>query len=340
MKALFIGGTGTISAEISKLCVSRGWDLTLLNRGNTLERVPEGARVIRGDIHEEEAVRALLKDETFDVVADFIAFTEGDAARDIRLFSGRTRQYFFISSASAYQKPPASPFITESTPMHNPFWLYSRNKIACERLLTKAYNTTGFPVTVIRPSHTYCERSLPVALHGPKGSWQVVDRILKGKRVIVPGDGTSLWTLTHSRDFAVAFAGLMGNIHAIGETYQITSDESLTWDQIHRCIADAAGCEFRPAHIPTDTLNILWPDTVGGLTGDKSNSVIFDNAKIRRAVPEFRAATRFDQGAREGFAYIMSHPECRIPDPAFDAWCDRVLDAWDRAVAGLPRFEA
>ncbi len=338
MKALFIGGTGTISTEISRLCVRKGWDLTLLNRGRTLDRVPEGAHLIQGDISREEEMRRLLEGQHFDVVADFIVFTPEQVRRDIRLFEGKTDQYFFISSASAYQKPLSSPWITEGTPLHNPYWEYSRNKAECERILREAYDLRGFPITLIRPSHTYCERSLPVAVHGPKGSFQVLERIRAGKRVIIPGDGTTLWTLTHSRDFAVAFEGLMGNIHAVGETYHITGDESLTWNQIHECIGNALGREVHAAHIPSETLGRLWPDMVGNLIGDKSNTVLFDNTKIKRAVPAFTTGTLFSRGAREGVDYIYSHPECQIPDPEFDSWCDRMLEAWDRAEATFPRF--
>lgn len=337
MKALFIGGTGTISTEISKLCLARGWDLTLLNRGQSSALVPEGAKVLKCDIHKDD-VAALLADAQYDVVADFIAFGTADVERDIRLFAGKTKQYFFISSASAYQKPLASPFITESTPLHNPYWEYSRNKIACERILMDAYNTAGFPVTIIRPSHTYCERSVPLFLHGDKGSFQILERMRQGKKVIIPGDGTTLWTLTHSRDFAVAFVGLMGNIHAIGETYQITSDESLTWNQVYQSVANALGVELNAVHIATDAITQLYPDQLGGLTGDKSNTVIFDNAKIKRAVPEFRATTRFDQGAREAVAYVYSHPECQVPDPEFDQWCDRIIEGYEQAIAALPTF--
>ena len=241
MKALFIGGTGTISAEISKRCIQQGWELTLLNRGNASARVPAGARVLCADIHDEAAVRAALGEETFDVVAEFIAFTPEDVERDIRLFSGRCGQYFFISSASAYQKPLSSPWITEGTPLHNPFWLYSRNKAKCEQILRDAYDERNFPVTIIRPSHTYCERGVPVALHGKNGSFQVLERMRQGKKIIIPGDGTTLWTFTHSRDFAVAFTGLMGNAHAVGEVFHITGDETMTWNQAYQCIANAMG---------------------------------------------------------------------------------------------------
>jgi len=190
----------------------------------------------------------------------------------------------------------------------------------------------------VRPSHTYGERSVPVALHGAKGSYQVLDRMKKGKKVIVPGDGTSLWTLTSSADFARAFLGLMGNVHAVGETYQITSDESLTWTQAHRIIASALGVEARLTHIPSDVLGALNPEWLGGLTGDKANSVVFDNAKIKRAVPDYVATARFDEGVRAALKYIEGHPECQALDPAFDAWCDRVIEAWEKATRALPRF--
>ena len=337
MKALFIGGTGTISSAVSSLALERGWELYLLNRGN--RQLPVGARQILADIRDEADVREKAGGMHFDVVADFIAFTPDQVERDFRLFSGLTGQYIFISSASAYQKPLSSPIITESTPVHNPFWQYSRDKIACEDLLTGLYRKEGFPVTIVRPSHTYGERSVPVALHGGKGSYQVLDRMKKGKKVIVPGDGTSLWTLTSSADFAKAFLGLMGNIHAIGQTYHITSDELLSWNQVHEIIASALGVEANLVHIPSDVLSTLNPDWVGGLTGDKANSVIFDNAKIKRAVPGFTATTRFDQGVREAIRYVESHPECQTLDPEFDGWCDRVIEAWERAVGTLPRFK-
>lgn len=338
MKALFIGGTGTISSEISALCAARGWELTLLNRGGAPQRVPQGARILRADARDEAAVRGALGDERFDVVADFIAFTPEHVERDVRLFEGRTAQYIFISSASAYQKPLASPVITEGTPLVNPFWQYSRDKAACEDVLMRAWRERGFPVTIVRPSHTYCERSIPVALHGANGSFQVIERIRTGKPVVVPGDGLTLWTLTHSRDFAAAFAGLMGNAHARGEAFHITGEESLTWNQIYREIGAALGREPKLVHIASETLALLRGEYGGALLGDKSNTVLFDNSKIRRAVPEFCARIRFDQGVREAAAYIYSHPECRRPDPVFDDWCDRLCESYERMTASLPRF--
>lgn len=339
MKALFIGGTGIISTAISARCVQMGWELYLLNRGNHQDRIPHGAVSLVADIAHEEEVMAQLQGLHFDVVADFIAFTPAQVERDIRLFSGIASQYIFISSASAYQKPLRSPWITESTPLNNPYWLYSRNKIACEDALMRAYRENGFPITVIRPSHTYGDTSVPLALHGNAGCFSVVERIRLGKKVIVPGDGLSLWTLTHNTDFARAFCGLMGNTHAIGETYQITGDESLTWNQIYHIIAGALNTKANLVHIAADALVACYPEWEGGLIGDKCNSVLFDNSKVKKAVPDFAATVRFDQGVRQTLAYLYAHPELQIPDPTFDAWTDQVIEQYEKAVTGLPKLK-
>ena len=333
MKALFIGGTGTISTAISKKLLAEGWDLYLLNRGNRNDVLPAGAHtLIVEDVNDEAAVAEVIKDFNFDVVCDFIAFVPAQLERDYRLFQNKTKQFMFISSASAYQKPLSDYKITESTPLANPYWEYSRNKIACEEYLMKMYRETGFPITIIRPSHTYDERSVPLGVHGDKGSWQVVKRMLEGKPVIVHGDGTSLWTMTHNSDFAKAFVGLMGNIHAIGEAYQITSDESLTWNQIYQIIADCLGVAFKPYYVPSDFLHAVGKyDFAGGLIGDKANSVVFDNAKIKRAVPGFTATVRLDMGMKQTIEYILSHPECQVEDPEFDEWCDKVIAALENA---------
>ena len=308
MKALFIGGTGTISTAISKKLLAEGWDLYLLNRGNRNDVLPEGAHtIIVEDVNDEAAVAEKIKDLSFDVVCDFIAFVPAQLERDYRLFNGKTKQFMFISSASAYQKPLSDYKITESTPLANPYWEYSRNKIACEEYLMKMYRENGFPVTIIRPSHTYDERSVPLGAHGDNGSWQVVKRMLEGKPVIVHGDGTSLWTMTHNSDFAKAFVGLMGNVHAIGEAYQITSDESLTWNQIYKIIADCLGVEYKPYYVPSDFLHAVGKyDFAGGLIGDKANSVVFDNAKLKRAVPGFTATVRLDMGMKQTVEYVLS----------------------------------
>lgn len=338
MRALFIGGTGTISSAITALAPQHGFELYLLNRGNRTALVPDGVKVIQADINNEEDVREKLKDMTFDVVAQFIAFDLEAIKRDIRLFKGKTKQYIFISSASAYQKPLSSPFITESTPLSNPYWEYSRNKIACEEYLMKEYRENAFPITIVRPSHTYGNFSVPIAVHGANGSFSVIERIRQGKKVIVHGDGSSLWTLTHNTDFAKAFVGLMGNVHAIGEAVQITSDESLTWNQIYEIIGSALGVKPQIVHIPTDILIKANPDFEGGLLGDKSNTVIFDNSKIKRLVPGFTATVRFDQGVRSTLEFIYSHEELQTPDPEFDTWTDRMIEAYEVFESQVPKL--
>jgi nucleoside-diphosphate-sugar epimerase len=335
-KALFIGGTGTISAAIVRRLVGElGWQVWLLNRGNRPDAVPEGAHSIVADINDETAVLNKLGDMTFDCVCEFIGFTPDQVQRDYRLFKGRTRQYIYTSSASAYHKPAASYIITEGTTLANPHWEYSRNKIACEDFLMKVYREEGFPVTIVRPSHTYDERSVPLGVHGKKGSWQVIKRMLEGKPVIIQGDGTSLWTMTFNSDFAIGYTGLMGNRHAIGEAFQITGDETLTWNQIYATIADALGVELKAYHVASDFLAAVGDkygyDFEGSLIGDKSVSVVFDNRKLKRAVPDMRTEVRFDQGVRIALDYVLSHPERQIPDPEFDAWCDRVIEAQERA---------
>lgn len=338
MKALFIGGTGTISTAISRKLLEEGHELWLINRGTRNDALPPGAHIIQADIGDEADVARKLDGLEFDVVADFIAFTPEHLERDHRLFAGRTRQFIYISSASAYQKPLSDYRINEGTPLANPFWEYSRNKIAGEDLLMKWYREEGFPVTIVRPSHTYSERSVPLGVHGPNGSYQVIKRMLEGKRVIIQGDGTSLWTMTFNSDFADGFVGLMGNIHAIGEAVQITSDETLTWNQIYQTIADALGVELHACHVSSEFLAAVSPvewDLYGSLLGDKANSVAFDNAKLKRLVPGYTATVRFDQGVRIALDYVLSHPECQREDPAFDRWCDSVVAAQEEAQAKL-----
>lgn len=326
MKALFIGGTGTISSSITRRALDTGWEVWLLNRGNRSERACKGAKILKGDINSsEEDIAALVGSMEFDVVVDFIAFVSEQLERDVRLFSGRTRQFIFISSASIYQKPPAYYRIQESTPLYNPLWEYSRNKIACEDFLAKEYQKNGFPMTIIRPSHTYDDRYLPVAVHGKKGGWQVVDRIMRGRPVLIHGDGTSLWTLTHAEDFAKAFCGVMGNPFAIGEVFQITSDESLSWNRIYECIGEALGKKPVPFHVTSDFLSQCDPEYAGTLLGDKAHSVVFDNAKIKRLVPDFAASIRFDEGARRCVRYLQDNPSAQVSDPEFDSFCDKII---------------
>lgn len=333
MKILFIGGTGTISMAISKLLLSQGHTLYLLNRGNRKLSLSGDLVELKADVNDEDRVNELIKELHFDAVADFIAFEPPQLERDYRLFKGKTDQFIFISSASAYQKPLAHYLINEGTPLANPYLEYSRNKIACEDYLMKLYREEGFPVTIIRPSHTYDERSVPMGAHGANGSYAILKRMLEEKPVLIHGDGTSLWTLTHNSDFAAAFAGLIGNIHAIGEAVQITSDESLTWNQIYQIVADALGVKLHAVHASTEFLDACGEyDFRGSLLGDKANTVVFDNSKLKRLVPGFTARVRADQGIRDTVSYVLSHPECQIEDPDFDAWCDRVVDALDMAV--------
>ena len=333
-KALFIGGTGTISTAITRSVAASGeWELYLLNRGKRQEAVPEGVRQIVADIHDEADVAVKIEGMRFDCVCDFIGFVPSDVERDWRLFRGKTRQYMYISSASAYQKPAANYLVNEGTPLANPYWQYSRDKIACEEFLMEKYRTEGYPVTIIRPSHTYDERKLPTGVHGAIGSWQVAKRLLEGKPVIVQGDGSSLWTMTHNSDFAKGFIGLMGNAHAIGNAFQITSDETLTWNQIYESLARALGVECKLYHVASDWLAAVGPqyDLEGGLLGDKAVSVVFDNRKLKRAVPGFTATVRFDEGVRRTVEHILAHPELQLEDPEFDAWCDRVIAAQEAA---------
>ncbi len=333
MKALFIGGTGTISMAITRsLANNPDWELYLLNRGNRETELPEGVHTIHADINNEQEAAKALEGMSFDCVCDFIAFVPSQLERDYRLFAGRTKQFMFISSASAYQKPLGDYRITESTPLVNPYWEYSRNKIACEDYLMKMHRENGFPVTIIRPSHTYDERNVPVGAHGDKGSWQVLKRMMEGKPVLVQGDGTTLWTVTFNTDFAKAFIGLMGNIHTIGEAYHITSDESVTWNQIYRIIADELGVEYKPYYVASDFLHKAGKyDFAGGLIGDKSNTVVFDNSKVKRAVPDFVCTIRADQGLRKTVRHMLATPELQKEDPEFDTWCDKVIAALEKA---------
>ncbi|MCR4792932.1 MAG: SDR family oxidoreductase [Lachnospiraceae bacterium] len=337
MKALFIGGTGQISAAIiRRLAEDPAWEVWLLNRGNRQKVVPEGVHSIKADINDEAAVLEAIGDMKFDTVCEFIGFVPEQVERDYRLFKGKTGQYIYISSASAYHKPAASYVITEGTALANPHWEYSRNKIACEEFLMKKYREEGFPVTIVRPSHTYDERNVPLGVHGKNGFWQVIRRMQEGKPVIIQGDGSSLWALTFNEDFAIGFAGLMANPHAIGEAFQITGDEILTWDQIYQTIADALGVELNAVHVSSEFLSQAGDkygfDFEGSLLGDKAVSVVFDNSKLKRIVPQMTTYIPFSKGVRRSLDYVLSHPEeCQKEDPEFDAWCDRVIAALEKA---------
>lgn len=332
MKVLFIGGTGIISSACSRLAVERGIELTLFNRGQASRPIPKGARVIQGDIHDPVSVRNALQDQSFDVVVNWIVFTPEQIEADIGFFRGRTGQYIFISSASVYQTPPASLPVTESTLLDNPYWAYSRAKIACEMRLVQAYREEQFPVTIVRPSHTYDKTLFPF-----RGGYTIIDRMLKGKPVVVHGDGTSVWVLTHHKDFAWGFTGLLGNYRAIGEVFHITADEWLTWNQIYQVMARAAGSKARLVHIPSETIAAFDADWGASLLGDKSHSMIFDNSKIKRFVPDFSAKIPFSQGAEEILAWYAADPSRQAIDPVFDGLLDRMLAAYQGV---FPREEA
>ncbi|MCB9420399.1 MAG: SDR family oxidoreductase [Ardenticatenaceae bacterium] len=327
MKVLFIGGTGIISSACTQLAVQRGIELYLLNRGQSSRPIPAGAKVLTADINNLNAVRQALAGHTFDAVVDWIAFLPEQIERDIKLFHGRTGQFVFISSASAYQTPPASLPITESTLLDNPQWQYSRNKIACEERLIRAYREEKFPITIVRPSHTYDRTLLPFS-----GRYTVINRMRQGKKVIVHGDGTSLWTLTHHADFAHAFVGLLGHPRAIGDTFHITSDEWLTWNQIFQIMAHAAGvAEPQFIHIPSDFIAAFNPDWGAGLLGDKMHSMIFDNSKIKRLVPDYVAAIPFARGAAEIMAWYDADPARQTVDEALDRQMDQIIAAYELA---------
>jgi nucleoside-diphosphate-sugar epimerase len=335
MKALFIGGTGTISSAVSRLAVRSGWEVFHLNRGSRRNDFKEqGIYQIDCDIRNEDEtsvrkkIESILgKDIYFDAAADFFAFVPDHVKKDFNILNGLCRQFIFISSASVYQKPLSSCIVTESTPLSNPFWQYSRDKIACEEFLYEKYRMCNFPLTIIRPSHTYDERSVPLGVHGKNGSFQVLKRMLENKPVIIHGDGTSLWTLTHNSDFAAAFVRLMGNIHAIGEAVHITSDESVTWNQIYQIIAGALNVELKAVHIASEFLDMCSGglyDFRGSLIGDKANSVIFDNTKLKRLAPDFCAKVRVDEGIKMTVDNILSHPKLQHEDTEFDTWCDKI----------------
>ncbi|GGG04221.1 hypothetical protein GCM10010912_56190 [Paenibacillus albidus] len=326
MKVLFIGGTGLISQAVSRLAVQRGIELYLFNRGQRDEFVPEGAEVIRGDIRNPEEARQALQGHEFDVVVDWIAFTPAHVQADIELFTGLTKQFIFISSASAYQKPQRHYRITEETPLANPYWQYSRDKIACEQLLMEAYRDNGFPVTIVRPSHTYGDTAIPAALTSWAHPWSLIDRMRKGQPIVIHGDGTSLWTLTHNSDFAKGFVGLLGHPDAIGEAIHITSDEVLNWNQIYAAIGQAAGAEPKVVHISTDFITAHTPQgTADGLIGDQAVSSVFDNAKLKRLVPEFEAGVPFAEGVRASVAWFEAHKERCTVDPEWSALMNTLI---------------
>jgi nucleoside-diphosphate-sugar epimerase len=341
MKVLFIGGTGIISKASTKLAVERNIELTLLRRGQRTADVPENVSTIVADISDEAAVTRALGDQSFDTVVDWIAFTPEDIERDIRLFRGRSRQFIFISSASAYQRPVGHYLITESTPLANPFWQYSRDKIACEDRLMEAYRDEGFPVTIVRPSLTYGDTQIVLAVNSWRMSYSAVDRMRRGKKVIVPGDGSSLWVITHNSDFAEGLVGLLGNQQAIGHAFHITSDEVMTWDQFYKITAQAAGVEARIVHLASDFLSECVPDELGSLTGDKASSVVFDNSKIKRFVPGYCAKVPFSQGIQRTIDWFDADPPRKEIDEAANASWDKLIDAYESGLGeAVRRFQS
>jgi nucleoside-diphosphate-sugar epimerase len=329
MRVLFLGGTGNISIAATRLLAERGADLAVLNRGQSDVLLPDGVRRIRGDIRDRASVADALRGEEFDVVVDWVAFVPEHVELDIELFGGGISQYVFISSATVYRKP--SPFfpLVEEAPLGNPDWKYARDKIACEERLRREHEENGFPATIVRPSHTYGENWIPTALAGQ--DYTVVDRMLRGKNVIVHDDGESLWTMTHNTDFARAFAGILGNADAVGESFHITSDEALTWNRITETIAAAAGLEPHIVHIPSDFIAAIDPELGEGLLGDKAHSLVFDNTKIKRFVPDFEAVVPFAEGIARSLAWFDADPARKVVDEERNALLDRIVAAYEAA---------
>ncbi len=329
MKALFIGGTGVISTAVSALAVERGIELYLLNRGRNNGLAPKGAKFVTADIRDKKAAGKALAGMEFDVVVDWVAYTPEHIEMDIEHFAGRTKQFIFISSASAYQKPPLDYLITESTPLYNPVWKYAQDKIACEERLNAEYRKNGFPITIVRPSLTYGLTMIPAAVTSWQHPWTLIDRIRKGKKIIVHGDGTSLWTITHNTDFARGFVGLMGHRQAVGHAFHITSDEVLTWNQIYEAIAAAAGAEAKVVHIPSDFIAGFSEDERGSLLGDKAYSAVFDNTKIKRFVPGFAATVPYARGVKWSVEWFEKHPERQSIDRAYGEMMDTIIAAYE-----------
>jgi nucleoside-diphosphate-sugar epimerase len=332
MKILFIGGTGLISSACSEYVLERGHELIILNRSQSNKYpTPPGAQLIKGDVHGDQShLTDLLGRYEFDSVVDWIAYTPEDIERDIALFRGRTRQFVFISSASAYEKPPKNYLITEETPLSNPFWQYSRDKIACENRLMDEFRKSGFPVTIIRPSLTYGPSQIPLNV----GSWQfpytVVDRIKRGKKVIIPGDGTSLWVLTWNRDFARGLSGLLGNDQAVGQAFHITSDEVLSWNQIYLEVFSALGKSPSIVHIPSDLIAAYWPDAMGSLIGDKANSAVFDNSKVKKFVPDFHCEVPWAEGLRRAIVWHEADSVRMAVDQELSKLWDQIINSYEK----------
>jgi nucleoside-diphosphate-sugar epimerase len=331
MKILFIGGTGIISTASTALAAQSGMDVTLLSRGQHPSQLPPGVQTLIADVN-DPALPQKLASESYDAVVDWIAFTPADIERDLKLFRGRTRQFVFISSASAYQKPQTHYLMTESTPLANIYWDYSRNKIACEERLMQAYREEGFPITIVRPSLTYGETLIPLVLNSWEQSYTAVDRMIRGQKMVVPGDGSSLWVITHNTDFAKGLVGLLGHQQALGHAFHITSDEVLTWDQLYRIAGNAVGVEPQLVHIPSEFIAACIPEKKGSLIGDKSVSVVFDNSKIKRFVPTYLATTTFAEGVRQSLAWFNADPQRKQIDHKVNATLDKLISAYEKGM--------
>lgn len=340
MRALIIGGTGIISAHVTRQLLKDNWTVYVLNRGN--RAIPDGAIHLKADSRDRQSVQALTGVETYDAIVNFNVYKPEDIVRDYELFADRVAQYVFISTASAYQTPPVNYVITESTVLHNPYWAYSRDKIECELKLMELYRTYDFPITIIRPTQTYDKTSLPLNLFGADICWQMAKRLIEEKPVLIHGDGTSLWTFTHSKDLARGIVGLMGNPHAIGECVHITSDEVITWNQAFESLARNLGVKLTCVHVASEMLavagNATGYDYEGNMLGDKAYSVVFDNAKIKKLLPGFSATISFDQGIRECIDYHLSNPELQKGDPKFDLFCDQVVNIVQTAVQAMKQM--
>mgnify|MGYP006277606069 FL=1 len=326
MRVLFIGGTGVISSACSEQTIERGVELFVLNRGKTVRELPSRAKLLKANAREFHSLKNAVEPYSFDAVVDWIAFTPEHIEMDYEVFQFKTRHFIFISSASAYQTPPATLPVTEETPLDNPYWQYSRDKIACEERLIQLHYERGFPVTIVRPSHTYDKTMLPC-----RGGWTTIDRMRRGQPVIIHGDGTSIWTLTHHQDFAKAFVRLLGRPQAIGEAFHITSDEWLTWTQIYELLAEAAGAELNPVYIPSTLINAYDSELGAGLLGDKMHSMMFDNEKIKKLVPDFTCDIPFARGAKEIIDWYDADATRQIINPEYNRITDRILSAYENA---------
>src|ERR1700692_1502911 len=337
MKLLFIGGTGIISTASTALAAQRGLDITLLSRGQHASELPAGVKTLIADVNDPALLQKLERESFDDPVVHCILFPPADIERDLKLFRGRTRQFVFISSASAYQKPQTHYLMTESTPLANPYWDYSRNKIACEERLMQAYRDEGFPATIVRPSLTYGETLIPLVLNSWQQSYTAVDRMIRGQKMVVPGDGSSLWVITHNTDFAKGLVGLLGHPQAIGHAFHITSDEVLTWDQFFRIVGDAVGVAPQLVHIPSDFIAACLPDKKGTSIGDNSVSVLFDNSKIKRFVPGYCATTSFAEGIRQSLAWFNADPSRKQIDKQVNATMDKLISAYEKGMSEAVR---